>query len=89
MEIIDKKEFATVILNENNKTIMVHMTAFSVMDSNVYLFQHAQIILLEVAEVTIPSEYADYTNVFFLNSMAKQPKHTGINDHLINLIDDK
>ena len=32
--------------------------------------------------------YFDYTNVFSSDSMAKLSKHTGINNHLINLVDD-
>ena len=44
---------------------------------------------MDVKEVTIPSEYANYTNVFSPNSAAEFPEHTGINNHPIDLIDDK
>lgn len=40
MEIIDKKEFVTAALNEDNETFVVYMAAFSVVNSNVYLFWH-------------------------------------------------
>lgn len=36
IEIIDKKEFAIAALNEDNKTFVVYMAAFS-MSSNIYL----------------------------------------------------
>ena len=89
VEIINKKEFATVALNKDNETFKVQIAAFSVMDSNVHLFQHAQIALLKAKKVTILSKYADYTDVFSPDSASELPKHTSINDHFINLIDDK
>lgn len=45
--------------------------------------------MLDIEKVTIPSKYTDYTDIFSLDSTAKLSKHTGINNHLINLIDDK
>ena len=36
-----------------------------------------------------PLEYADYTNVFSPNSAAELPEHIGIDDHPIDLINDK
>ena len=88
VEIIDKKEFAAVALNEEDETFVVHMAAFSV-DSNVHASRRAQISSLDIEEVTIPSEYANYTDVFSPDSAAELPKHTGINNHSIGLIDDK
>ena len=88
MEIINKKEFATAALNEDNKIFVLHMAAPSV-NSNVLLFWQAQIASLDVEKITIPAEYLDYTNVLSPDSAAELPKHTGINNHLINLIDDK
>ena len=88
IEIIDKKEFAAAALNEEDETFVVHMAAFSV-GSNVHPSWEAQIASLDVKKVTIPSEYADYTDVFSPDSAAELPKHTGINNHLIDLIDDK
>ena len=88
VEIINKKEFATTALNKDNKTFVVHMAAFSI-GSNVHPSWKAQIASLDVEEVTIPAKYLDYTNVFFSNPAIKLPKHTSINNHFINLIDDK
>ena len=33
--------------------------------------------------------YSDHTDVFAADSTAKLSEHTGINDHPINLVDDK
>ena len=89
VEIIGKKEFATVALDEEDETFVVHMAATSVRAaSNVYPSQQAQIASLEVEEITIPSEYANYTDVFSPDSAAELPKHIGINHHPIDLIND-
>ena len=89
VEIIGKKEFVAVALNEEDETFVVHMSALNMMDSSVHLSWQAQISLLDIKKVTIPFKYTDYTNVFSLGSAAELPEHTGINDHSIDLIDDK
>ena len=66
----------------------MHMAALSI-DSNVYSSRQARIASLDVEEVTSSAEYLDYTNVFSPDSAAELPEHTGINDHPIDLIDDK
>ena len=89
VEIIGKKEFTAAALNEEDKTFVLHMAALSVVDSSVHPFRQAQISSLDVKEVIIPSKYADYTNVFSPDFAVELPEHTSINNHPINLIDDK
>ena len=89
IEIIGKKEFAAAALNKEDKTFVVQMAALSMIDSSNHPSWQAQIFLLDVKEVIIPSEYADYTNVFSPNSAAELLEHTGITDQLIDLINDK
>ena len=90
VEIIGKKEFAAAALNEEDETFVVHMAAPNVKAaSNVHPSRQAQIVLLEVEKITIPSKYADYTDVFSPDSTAKLPEYTGINNYPIDLIDDK
>ena len=67
----------------------MYMAALSVLDSNVYPSQHTQFALLEAEKVIIPSKYADYTYVFSPDSAMELSKHTNINNHFIDLIDDK
>ena len=88
IEIIDKKEFAAAALNKEDETFVVHMAALSG-DSNVHASWQAQISSLNVEKVTIPSEYADYTDVFSSDSVVELPKHISINYHSIDLIDNK
>lgn len=82
MKIIDKKEFATAILNKDDEIFVVYMAALSIMDSNVHPSRHAQIALLEVEEVTIPFKCANWINVFSSNFTAELFKHTSINNDL-------
>ena len=89
IEIISKNEFAAGVLNEEDKTFVMYMAALNVVDSSIHLSCQAQISSLDIQEVTISSEYADYTNVFLPDSEAELPEHTGINDYPIDLIDDK
>ena len=77
-----KKEFATAALNKDDETFIVHIAAFM----GFMTIQHsreAQIASLDVEEVTIPTQYSDYTDVFSKDSAKELPKHTGINDHAI------
>ena len=39
--------------------------------------------------VTIPVKYSGYQDVFLSVSVAVLPKHSGIDDHPINLVDNK
>ena len=41
------------------------------------------------ALTSIPPEYSDFANVFSLELASKLSKHTGINDHAIELVDDQ
>ena len=40
-------------------------------------------------ETGIPAEYSDFSNVFSSDSVAELPEHTEINDHFINLLNNK
>ena len=79
-----------MVLNEEDETFVVHIAAISIKTvSNVHLSQQAQITSLEVKEIIIFFENADYTNIFWPNSATELPNYTNINDHPINRIDNK
>ena len=90
VEIIDKKEFAAAVLNADNETFMVHVAALAELTSIlIYLSRQAQVAVLTSEETGIPTEYSNFSNVFSSDSAAELPEHTGINDHPIDLLDDK
>ena len=55
----------------------------------IYLSSQAQVALLMSKETEIPTEYSDFSNLSFSDSAAEILEQIGINDHSINLLDDK
>ncbi len=53
--------------------------------------RRAQIAHLKVDEAStqVPSEYADFADVFSPKLAVELPKHTEINDHALELVDDR
>ena len=88
------KEFATAALNSGHETFIVHVTSLenlsNTQEADVYLFRKAQIavFMANKAPTSIPTKYSDFANVFSPELASKLPKHTGINDYAIKLVDD-
>ena len=69
---------------------MVHIAALAELTiMSIHPFCQAQVVSLTSEETGIPTEYFDFSNIFSLNSLANVPEPTGINDHFINLLDNK
>ena len=88
IEIINKKQFMVAVSNKKDEIFVMYIVTLSI-NSNVYTSWQAQIFLIDIEEFIISSKYADYTDIFSLNSAAKLLKYTNINNHPINLIDVK
>ncbi len=69
---------------------MTILTISSNIDGKVNLSQRAQIAHLKVDETftEAPSKYANITKIFPLKLTTEPPKHIGINNHAIELMDD-
>ena len=90
VEIIYKKEYAAAALNADNETFIVYVTALAKPTTIlIHLFCQAQVALLTSEETRIPTKYSDFFNVFSLDSTVKLLEYTGINDHSINLLNNK
>ena len=90
VEIIDKKKFTVEALNEDNKIFVIYIAALvELITMLIYSFHQAQIALLTSEETRISAEYSNFSNVFFSDSAAELPEYTGINNHLINVLDNK
>ena len=90
VEIINKKKSAVTALNASNKIFMVHVAALAEPTTILIHPSHqAQVVLLTSEKTGIPVEYSDFSNDFSLNSMAQLSEYTRINDHPINLLDNK
>ncbi len=91
VELIGKKEFVAVALDPEHEAFVVHVAALSVDSGDkVHPSRRAQIAHLKVDEapIEVPSEYADFADVFSPKLAAKLPEHTWINDHAIELVND-
>ena len=90
-----KNEFAAAVLDPEHKTFVVHIASLSSpsndQENNVYLFCRAQIATLVANKATtfIPTEYSNFKDVFSLKLALKFHKYTWINDHAIELIDER
>ena len=88
---IGEKEFATTALDPEYKSFVIHVAALSVDPGDeVKPSRRAQIAHLKADEAftKVPSKYVNFADIFSLKLAAKFPKHTGINDHAIELVDD-
>ncbi len=91
VELIGKKKFAVAALDPEHETFIVHVVALSVdLGDEIYPSRRAQIAHLKADEVftEVPSEYADFVDVFSPKLAAKLTEHTGINDYAIEFMDD-
>ena len=90
VKIIDKREFAVAALNADNETFVVHIAALAESTTMpIYSSRQAQVAMLTSEETGIHVEYCDFSNVLSSDSAAELSEYTGINDHPINLLDDK
>ena len=78
VKLIEKKKFATAVLDPEHEAFVVHVASLSIdLSDEVHPLKRAEIAYLKADETSIevPSEYADFANVF-------SPKH-GISNHAL------
>ena len=84
VQTIDPKEIAAVALVLNKEAFVVYV-AYLRAKMSIHLAWEAQIVSLFTKEVSVPKEYADFSNIFFKESAAVLSKRLDINKHVINL----
>ncbi len=92
VELIEKKEFTVAALDPENEAFIVHVAALSIdLGDELHHLKRVQIAHLKADEAPtkVLSEYADFADVFSPKLAAKFPEHTEINDHAIELVDDR
>lgn len=65
LELIDKKEFVKVVLDENIEVFMMHVTSLSLSLILIHPARKPQIALIIVKKVKISTKYLNFNNVFF------------------------
>ena len=88
VEPINKKEFAKAALDEKSETFVIHVASLN-LSPGIHLDREAQIASLFTEEVKIPDKYSDFTNVFSEEKTLVLPEYTELNEHAIDLEDDK
>ena len=78
-------------MDVDNETFVVHMAIWEQEEMPVHSEKQAQVgaLLFDKASTEIPAEYSDYSNVFSAENAAKLPENTGMNEHAIELEEDK
>ena len=74
-----------------HKTFVIHIAILSVnLGDEVHLSKKIQIAHLKTDEASfkMPSKYADFADVFSPKLAIELPKYIGINNHIIELIDE-
>ena len=92
VKLVGKKEFAAPALDPEHEIYIFHVASFSstpLASLNIHPSQKPQIsgLIAEEAPRKVPAEYSDFADVFSPNLASKLPKHTGINDHAIELVE--
>ena len=88
VELINKKKFAKAVLDEKSETFVVYMASLN-LAPGIHPDKAAQIAFLLTKEVKILDKYSDFTNVFSEEKALVLPERTELNEHAINLEDDK
>ena len=90
IELIDKKEFAKVVLDKNIKAFVVHVSVLSLGSKmTIHSAWKAQIALLLAKKVTVPVKYADFSDVFLKKSAKMLLGCIGVIEHANELENDK
>ena len=92
VELVGKKEFAAVALDPEHETYVVHVASLSsttLASLDVQPSREPQIsgLIAEKASTKVPAKYSDFADVFSSDLAFELPKHTGINDHAIKLVE--
>ena len=88
VEIINKKEFAKVVLDKNSENFIIHVASLN-LTSRIYSGKKTQITFLLTKKVKILDEYSDFANIFSKKQVLILPERIKLNKHAINLEDGK
>ena len=96
IEPVGKKEFAAIAFDLESETFVVQVAllssdtspSFSPLGLDVHPFCRPQVsgLIAKEASTKVPVEYLDFADVFSPDFTSKLPKHTGINNHAIELV---
>ena len=99
VRLVDPKEFVIAALDVDNETFVVHVAIRKREKMALDPDRKAQIgvqsgiqvgaLLFCEAPTEVPAEYSNYSDVFLTENAAEPPENTGMNEHTIELEEDK
>ena len=91
VQIVDPKKFVIAALDDNNEMFVVHMAIQEQEKMPVHSKKQAQVgaLLFNKTFTEVPVEYFDYSNVFIAENAVELLEIIGINEHAIELEEDK
>ena len=91
VQIVNPKEFVIAALDVDSETFVVHVAIREQEKMPIHFKKQAQVgaLLFNKAPIEVPAKYFDYSNVFSAKNALKLPENTGINEHTIELKEDK
>ena len=84
VKIIVRKKFAKAALDENVEAFMVHVSSLK-SKMTIHSARKAQLALLLAEEITVPTKYSDFADVFLGKLANVLLEQTGENEHAIEL----
>ena len=93
VKLVRKKEFVAAAFDSGHEAFVVYVASLESPSNNqkynLHLSCKAQIaaLIANKAPTSIPTEYSDFVNIFFLKLASKLLEHTGINDPAIKLVE--
>lgn len=86
IQIINQKEFITVVLDPGKEAFIVYIVSFSLSSKiQIHPAWKTQITLLLIKKVTIAAKYLDFIDLFLKKLIVELSKYFAITKHLINL----
>ena len=96
IRLVGKKEFTAATLDPESETFVVHVASLSSntlpsffpLKFNVYSSHRPQVsgLIAEETPTKVSAKYSDFAKIFSLDLASELPKHIGINDYAIKLI---
>lgn len=83
--------FVVAVLDLEHEVFVIHIVAFGKNSSDeINSLRKTLIAHLKAnkAPTKVPSEYAEFTNIFLPKLATELSEHTRINNHIIELVDD-
>lgn len=85
VQLIVKKKFAQMVLDENDEAFIVQVATF-MLKITIYPTQKTLILLLIIKKVILLDKYSNYANLFLKDSVVELLKQINLNKYSINLI---